>query len=495
MEKILKKSVSWSMERKLLIAFLAIFIGVILSGWLYAMKLRQTVAANNAVINVDARALVEVERLRNLAESQISNSRSFFLLGSRALFDQQKKDKQTLMESLATFEKEYSLPHVSEIIKRIDTFEQQHQEIFDQAMDFREKQTESKIVGQFYQSKTSPIRKQLNEAFDEIVRLHNAELERARTEARAAALNVEVQIPQGMIWFTGLISALFLGITLLIIRMLRERTRQLSERDRLYNEAKNAVQARDEVISAISQDLNDSLNVITDAAESLKSYPDASNIGERVELIKSSVVVVDGLIKDICDQKKADMGSMTLRLHQLGIDEILEDARLVLQPLAKKQDVRLQFDSVNPPVLAFFDRERVIRVLWNLVGNAIKFSPKHSKVIVKVRSDQKFVYISVTDSGPGIPEKQIPQIFDHFWQARKTAEQGPGIGLAVVKTIIEAHGGTVSVDSQVGYGSTFTFSLPRRRPVGAHLSRPPVTTVKQNARPQGFSDFPEGPAY
>jgi len=207
----------------------------------------------------------------------------------------------------------------------------------------------------------------------------------------------------------------------------------------------------------------------------------ASEVAHGVELIKSSVAVTEGLIKDIYDQAKADMGAMTLRLDQLSIDVILDDARLMLLSLAKQRDIRLQFDSVNPPVLAFFDRERVMRILANLVGNAIKFSPKHSKVVVKVRSDQQFVYVSVVDNGPGIPEKQVSEIFDHFWQARATADQGAGIGLAIVKTIVEAHGGTVRVDSQVGQGSTFTFSLPRRRPVGAQLGRP-AASVRHNVR-------------
>lgn len=493
MDKNLTKTVSRSFEGKALVALLVLLTVVIAGAWTYAMKVRQTVAANNAVINVDARALIEVEQLRNLAESQIANARSFFLLGSKTLFDKQKKDKQSLSDSLASFEKQYSLPKIPEIIKRIAAIEQQQQEIFDQAMDFREKQTESKIVGQFYQSKTANIRTQLNDALDEIVALHNAELDRARAAAKVAAMDVEIQIPLGMAWLTGLVGLLFLGISLIVIRMLRERKRQVAERDRLFAEAKKAIQARDELISAITQDLKEPLAEITAAAQVMSGSTDAGLINDGVDFIKSSVVTVDGLIKDICDQAKADMASLTLRLDQIGIDEILDEARLMLQPVAKQRDIRLQFDSGNPPVLAFFDRERVMRVLSNLISNAIKFSPKHSKVVVKARSDQQFVHVSVTDSGAGIPESRLADIFDHFWQARKTADQGAGVGLAIVKTIIEAHGGTVRVSSHVGNGSTFTFSLPRRRPVGAHLKKP-TQNVKHAIRSQVQAEILEGPA-
>lgn len=487
MSKIKLKTIKWSGEGKVLVVLSILLAGVLATSWIYAMNVRQAVVANNAVVNVDPAALIEVEKIRNLADSQIDTSRSFFLLGSKTLFDKQKEDKQTLLDAVASFQKKYNLPQVPEKLKRIEAAIAQNQDFFDQAMEHREKKTESKIVGQFYQSKTGSIRKQINDSLDEVVALHKAELERAQTEAKKAASDVEFQIPQGMLWLTGAIAALFLCMALLVIRMIRQRSSKMAERERLYNEAKTAVQSRDEVISAITHDLKEPLSEIHQAADKLVNSSDRM-AGENAELIKSSVVSIEDAIRDICDQKTADMGGLTLRLDQLSVDEILDDARLILQPLAKKRDIRLQFDSVNPPVLAFFDRERVIRVLSNLVGNAIKFSPKHSKVVVKVRSDQQFVNISVVDTGPGIPENKIPDLFENFWQARKTADQGAGVGLAVVKTIVEAHGGAVKVDSHSGHGSTFTFSLPRRRPVGAHLKKPAAPVVRYS-RSQGQSDM------
>lgn len=487
-----KKNV-WNIEKKALLALSIIFAGVLLLAWGYALRLRQTVVANNAVTHVDPNALIEVERLRNLAESQIANSRSFFLLGATSILEKQKKEKETLMVDLAEFEKKYSLPRIPSIIKRIEGLEQKNQEFFDQAMDYREKKTESKIVGQFYQSKSNPIRTQLNEALDEIVSLHKAELDRVRAAGREAALEAEIQIPKGMSWFTGSLLLIFAGMALLVIRMSRGQASQLSERNRLFEEAKKAVQDRDETIFAVSNDLNEPLSRISTMAERLMASSQGLDVSECAGVIKSTVVVIEGIIKDIRDQKSSEMEGLTLRLDQLSIDEVLESARLLLQPLAKQSDIRIQFDTVNPPVLAFIDRDRVLRVLSSLVNNAIKFSPKNSKIVVKVRSDQKFVNISVLDSGAGIPEAQLPGLFDNFWQARKTADQGAGVGLAIVKTIVEAHGGTVQVQSQVGRGSTFTFSLPRRRPVGAQL-RKLVPTIKSSAPQYAPPEFYEGPA-
>lgn len=490
-----KKTKSSTIELKALIVLSALFVGVILGAWTYSLKIQDAYTGKKTPThNLDVKALIEVEKMRNVADSQINKSLSFFLLGSSTLFDEQKADRQTFINLRENFEKQHSLPQVPEILKKVAALEQQQQEYFDQAMEFRAKQTESKIVGQFYRSKTNSIASQISKALDEIVVLHNAEFERNRAEAIEAANDNQVLIPRAMTWFISALTLLFIGMALIIIRMVNQRARQLAERSRLYEETKKAVQIRDEVLAAVSQDLKDPLHTITQAAAGLTGTSETSKIYDNAEVIKSSVDVIEGLVKDILDQTKSDTGTMTLRLDQLPVDVVLDDARLMLQPLAKQRDIRLEFNSVNPPALAFMDRERVMRVLSNLVGNAIKFSPKNSKVIVKVRSDQQFVFISVKDSGPGIPEKQLSEIFDHFWQARKTAAQGPGIGLAIVKTIIEAHGGSVHVESHVGHGSTFTFSLPRRRPVGAHIGRPAASTVRVNPRAAGYPEVrSEGP--
>ncbi len=468
---------SWSIERKILVTLSVIFAVVIGGSWIYALNLKKTIAASNAVVSVDVQALVDIEKMRNLGRSQIDNSLAFFLMGSSTLLDEQKENKKDFTEALENFPKKYDLPQAADLLKRLQTLQNQQQEIFDQAMEYRAKQTESKIVGQFYRSKTKPIQDNLDKALDEIVALHHAEIERDRSRAQGAAASAEAQIPQGMTWLTGLTAVLFLGVVLLVLRMLGVRKRNVTERDRLYQEAQKALQTRDEMISALSQDLKVPIADIAGLAEDMKNA-NPSQIAENLELIQSRVGVIDDQIKNILDEAKAGTGNMLLRLDQLGIETVLDDARRMLQPIAKQQDIRLEFNSVNPPVLAFMDRERVMRVLANLIGNAIKFSPKNSKVSVKVRSDQQFVYISVKDSGPGLSEKQISEVFNHFWQASSTAEQGAGVGLAIVKTIVEAHGGTVSAESHGGNGSTFTFSLPRRRPAGAHLAKTVTSTVR-----------------
>lgn len=469
-------------ERKLLLIISVIFVSVFMGAWTYSMNLRKMIVARNSVVSVDSRALVGVEQLRNMLESQISDSLTFFLMGSSSLFEELKKDKVTTSTALTNFEKQYKLAGVPEIIKRIEALRLQQQEFFDQGMEFRAKQTESKIVGQFYRAKTNPIHTNINKALDEIQAVVNADFVRAQSQLKVGTEDLEAQIPLGMLYLTVFISALFLLMVAMILRVLAGRARQLAERTRLYEAAKEANHVRDGILSAVAQDFNEPIGIITETTQIMKTSIDLPQIIDGVAVIDTCVAAIEDRIKDIFDQTRADMGNMTLRVEQAGLDKIMDESRQMLEPLAKQKDVRLEFNAVNPPVLAFLDRERVLRVLSNLVGNAIKFSPKQSKVIVKVRSDAQFVYVSVRDSGPGIPEKHLAEVFNRFWQARKTADQGPGVGLAVVKTIIEAHSGVVTVESHVGHGSTFTFSLPRRRPTGAQMKKPPAPIVRLGAR-------------
>ena len=465
-------------ERNILFIFSTFFAALMISAWLFSMDLRKTIITKNAAANTNAQALIDAQYLRNLSDQEISDSLTFFLMGSSNLFDNLKKEKLVLSESLSRFQKTYALPQIEEIIKRIDTIRLQHQDFFDQAMAFRAKQTESKIVGQFYRAKTAPLRASINKALDEISTVYNLELEKAQSLAQTAAADTEARIPSAMAWFTVLISGLFLGMLLVVLRLIRQRSLHLSERSRLYEAAKKSALTRDGILSAVTQDLSEPLAAIKDATEALKTAPDVNTFNQGITVIDTTVTLIADRIKDILDETKAETDNLTLRVEQIGLEGILDDVHLMVSPLAKQKDIRLEFNPVNPPVLAFIDRERVIRVLSHLVVNAIKFSPRLSKVIVKVRSDQQFIYVSVKDEGSGIPEKHMARIFDHYWQATKTADQGPGIGLAAVKSIVEAHNGIVTAESHQGHGSTFTFSLPRRRPATALLRKPAPAAIK-----------------
>ena len=142
---------------------------------------------------------------------------------------------------------------------------------------------------------------------------------------------------------------------------------------------------------------------------------------------------------------------------------LLEEAVELLEPLAQEKGLGL-FCQVDPSVGAVnADRDRVLQVLSNLVGNAVKFS-RHGGVWLSVmKGPRDSVVFSVADTGPGIPPDAVEHLFDRFWRQDQTSRQGAGLGLAIVRGIVQAHGGEVWVESKPGEGSTFFFSLPGAR--------------------------------
>ena len=330
MNQINKKLQKWNIDRKILATLSLIFIGVLISAWISALTLKQSLSVNAAVMNVDVRALIEIEKMRNIVESEIANGRSFFLLGSTNLLNEEKKDKQNLKDSLASFERQFNLLQISEISKHILSIEQEHQEIFDEAMKFREKHTDAKIVGQFYQSKVGKIHSRINSSLDEMIQVQNSELEKARARAKEASVAAETQIPRSMTLLSILFTVLFAGMALLVLRVLRIRSHQTAERDRLYEEARKALLNRDEILSAVSRDLNEPLNSIAESAEKLQKQESSPEKHDELESIKTAIVTSNDLINNILDQAKSEMGSLTLRLEQLGIDSVLDEAHLML---------------------------------------------------------------------------------------------------------------------------------------------------------------------
>lgn len=476
MKNILRK-IPWNLETTILAAFAGILAVLLTTSAASLVTLRETLHSKSDDTSSYVNALVEVEKIRSLIEVKASDARGYFLLGSKALLDEHAQLKTEFATKIAAFEKDHPLPKIPEIMKRLSELEAQQQEAFEQGVQYREKKTESKIVGQFFQSKLMPIRKGMNAALDEIPPIVKQEIDRVKAEAGDVIPRVEAQIVSGASSFTVVTIFLVAGLMLLILRLLFQRSRYRNERLRIFDGAKKAQLARDEMMVAIATDIKEPLDEMARSVDTIETATDPSAVNAAIEKIKVTIGAIENVVQNIVDKAKAEEGNIALRLEQLGVNEFLNDARFMLEPMAKRNDVRLQVDLGNPPVLAFFDRERLLRVLANLVSNAVKFSPKHSKVIIKAKSDRQFAYISVIDSGVGIPAGQQTAVLEDHWQAPKTADQGAGVGLSVAKTIIEAHGGTLKVESAPRSGSTFIVSIPLRRPAGAVLVKP-KTTIK-----------------
>lgn len=183
---------------------------------------------------------------------------------------------------------------------------------------------------------------------------------------------------------------------------------------------------------------------------------------------KSNVDRLARLINDLLDLSRIEAGRIDLKPTHLPLVTLIKEVAESLRPVADEKLLSLEVSCLDHSVTAWADRDKVTQVLMNLIGNAVKFTPSQGKVTVAVqRNGHEWVQISVADTGPGIPAEEANKIFDMFYQAAEVGQQKPkgtGLGLAISKSLVEMHGGEIWVESEVGRGSLFSFTLPARQP-------------------------------
>ncbi|HEX5871396.1 MAG TPA: HAMP domain-containing sensor histidine kinase, partial [Longimicrobium sp.] len=229
---------------------------------------------------------------------------------------------------------------------------------------------------------------------------------------------------------------------------------------RLYREAREALAARDSVLGVVSHDLRNPLTAIllnVDAAIASGPLPRAAR--DAMEGVVRSAEAMDRMIQDLLDVARIEAGQLRMETAPCAPEDLVAEAMGLMERMAEERMIRL-IAAVDacPPVRA--DRDRVLQVFSNLVGNALKFTPPDGVVTVGAAPDEGAVRFWVRDTGPGIPPEDVERLWDPFWQADGPARRaGAGLGLPIVRGIVEAHGGRVWVESQPGAGTTFGFTL------------------------------------
>jgi signal transduction histidine kinase len=232
---------------------------------------------------------------------------------------------------------------------------------------------------------------------------------------------------------------------------------------RLYLESQQAVRAREEVLAIVSHDLRNPLNAVTLSASLLKSAPIAdAEDAEQIDVIQLSARRMSRLIEDLLDVTRMEGGkSLPIDPERLDLDSLFREAHEIFRPQANAESVGLHCRLADGLPDVYADRHRVLQVLSNLIGNAMKFTPAGGEInVTAAPRTETEVIISVADTGPGIPKENLSDIFNPYWQAKRTARMGAGLGLPIAKGIVEAHGGRIWVESEIGKGTTFFFTLP-----------------------------------
>ncbi|MBB6175484.1 two-component system sensor histidine kinase ResE [Anoxybacillus tengchongensis] len=285
----------------------------------------------------------------------------------------------------------------------------------------------------------SPLPPQVNELFKKAV-----------TEEKEQAIEMALQGRNWVIVMTPLYNGKMIRGAVAVLRDMTEERRL----DKL----------RKDFIANVSHELRTPIAMLQGYSEAIVDDIAATD-EEKKELAKviyDESLRMGRLVNDLLDLARMEAGHLTLHHEQVSLRPYIERIIHKFQGLAKEKGVRLLVDMNNEPIVSF-DPDRIEQVMTNLIDNALRHTDDGGEVRVIVAADEEVVRISVQDSGTGIPEEDLPFVFERFYKADKArtrGRSGTGLGLAIAKNIVEAHKGTITVHSKLGEGTTFTFALP-----------------------------------
>jgi len=256
-----------------------------------------------------------------------------------------------------------------------------------------------------------------------------------------------------------LAGVLALAITQLARRLITTQVGQSAMR-RLYGEAREVIDAREEVLQIVAHDLRNPLNTVAMTTQLLLDVVSTEEQRiNRLTVIQRAGQRMNRLINDLLSVSIIEAGRLNIDPRPVSVAAILADAMEMLRPIAADKPVYLDVSAASDLPNVHADSLRILQVLSNLVGNAIKFTPKGGRVTITASREGSRVRFEVADTGPGIAPEQLANIFGRFWQANRGDTRGIGLGLSIAKGIVEAHGEELRVTSTVGVGSVFSFSL------------------------------------
>jgi signal transduction histidine kinase len=278
---------------------------------------------------------------------------------------------------------------------------------------------------------------------------------------------------------TGLLGA---SVTELVRRVVTDEVARATLK-RMYKEAEETIDAREQVLKIVSHDLRNPMHTISMCASLLIDVPlPAEQQAAHLQRIKRAGERMNRLIQDLMDVAKLEAGRVAIDARQVEVAPIVREAHEMLAPLATEKKIRLDGVCAESLPTIMADAGRVLQVLSNLVGNALKFTPANGRVVIRAEPAPGGVRFSVSDTGQGIPPEQLAKIFGRFWQANPADRRGIGLGLTIAKGIVEAHGGRIWVESRIGEGTTFHFTLGGTIPaIGSGARERRAETVGQSA--------------
>ena len=249
--------------------------------------------------------------------------------------------------------------------------------------------------------------------------------------------------------------------------------KDITEKNRYERRLKDLDRMKSDFVSNVSHELRTPLTAIKGSVDNMLDGilgPLTDKQTRYLSRINSNADRLGRLIGDLLDLSRIEAGKIDLRPAKVAVMAIVKEVAEALRTLAADKLISIEVLGADEHVDVWADRDKVLQILTNLIGNAVKFTPPHGRVAIAVeRHDAEWVKLAVADNGPGVPPEEAVKIFDKFYQAQQTNKvnvKGTGLGLAISKALVELHGGNIWFENGADGGSVFSFTLPARQPLG-----------------------------
>jgi len=223
-----------------------------------------------------------------------------------------------------------------------------------------------------------------------------------------------------------------------------------------------------DVLGTVAHDLRSPLSAICLSAESIAETTKDASTRSAARVIELAAARMERLLSDLLDVARIESGALRVLKQQHDVGALLQEVLHTYGPMFSARGITFAVDKPTDGMAAFFDYDRIVQVLSNLLGNAMKFTQNGGAVALHVERQAELLVFTVRDNGVGIPQASLPHIFERFWNIDSDTRRGIGLGLYICENIIQAHGGTIGAESEPGKGATFRFSLPATQGAEQH---------------------------
>ena len=303
-------------------------------------------------------------------------------------------------------------------------------------------------------------------------RFHELEEMRVKVQISGALRDIEIRSKKkdGVMIYLSLSVSPVRDLDGKIVGFLRV-AKDITEKKRYERRLKELDKMKSDFVSNVSHELRTPLTSIKGSVDNMLDGLTGSLNEKQIRYlnrIKSNTDRLSRLINDLLDLSRIESGHVEVRPTNLPLTALAEEVAEHMKALAAEKLIRIEIPPADPKVTAWADRDKVTQVLMNLISNAVKFTPRDGKITVALeKNGSDYIQISVADTGPGILPEERNRIFSKFYQVANVDKQKPkgsGLGLAISKALVEMHGGKIWMESEVGKGSTFYFTLPAQQP-------------------------------